>query len=123
MFGLILIILFLMGIYWLLSIQKHRSCKKLIKKRKPVKKESKYMPISFVPVEDNIVPSHASHTNKMNNKLGNVNSSQGIGPGLLEVVIPSDFYQFSSRPGEYDWPSGSIMPDYIFNGDGVHRRI
>ena len=75
------------------------------------------MPPDFVPVEDTIVPNAASHTNKMNNKLGNVNSSQGYGPGILEVVIPSDYYQSTSRPEEYNWPSGSILPDYIFNSE------
>ena len=69
---------------------------------------------SPVPIEDHIVPTHASQTNKMNNMLGNVNSSQGIGPGLLEVVVPSDFYWSTKPPQKYRWPSGSILPDYIY---------
>lgn len=91
------------------------------KERKP-KRLPKIRPHDFVPVEDIIVPTSASQTNKMNNKLGNVNSSQGYGPGILEVVIPSDYYQFSSRPGEYYWPSGSILPDYIYN-NSTHKKI
>jgi hypothetical protein len=69
---------------------------------------------SPVPVEDHIVPTHASHTNKMNNMIGNVNSSEGVGPGLLEVVVPSDFYWSTKPPEKYRWPSGSILPDYIY---------
>lgn len=70
----------------------------------------------FVPVEDNVVPTHASHTNKMNNMIGNVNSSQGVGKGLLEVVVPSDYYQYPLVPTDTEkrWPSGSILPDYIY---------
>lgn len=120
MIGIILIIIFLIGLFWLVSIQKKASCKKVVARQKVTCAKAQH---TFVPVEDHIVPTHASQTNKMNNMIGNVNSSQGVGPGLLEVVIPSDFYQFSSRPGEYDWPSGSIEPDYIYNGDGVHRRL
>ena len=120
MIGIILIILFLIGVYMLLSIQKKGTCKKVVEEQKV---SCAKVQNTFVPVEDYIVPTHASHTNKMNNKLGNVNSSAGYGPGVLEVVIPSDFYQFSSRPGEYDWPSGSIEPDYIYNDDGHHRRL
>ena len=69
---------------------------------------------SPVPIEAHIVPTHASQTNKMNNMLGNVNSSQGVGPGLLEVVVPSDFYWSTKPPQKYRWPSGSILPDYIY---------
>ena len=122
MIGFILILLFLTGMFFLLSIQRLKPLKKQYKLKKPYLRP-RTMPNDFVPVEDHIVPTHASHTNKMNNMLGNVNSSQGVDPGLLEVVIPSDFYQFSSRPGEYYWPSGSILPDYIFNQDGVHQKI
>jgi hypothetical protein len=122
MLGVVLIILFLTGVYWLLSIQKKRGCKKNVKKVAQKVSCAKAQH-GFVPIEGNIVPTHASQTNKFNNKIGNVNSSQGVGPGVLEVVIPSDFYQFSSRPGEYDWPSGSIMPDYIYNNDGIHRQL
>jgi hypothetical protein len=123
MIGFILILVFLIGLFWLLSIQRAvPPLKKETKVKKPYR-NPRTMPRTFVPIEDVIVPTSASHTNKMKNKLGNVNSSQGYGPGILEVVIPSDFYQFSSRPGEYYWPSGSILPDYIFNGDGVHKRI
>lgn len=128
MIGVVLIILFLMGVYILLSIQKKNECKRVVKGKE--QKEPKEPKVScakvqntFVPVEDHIVPTHASQTNKFNNMIGNVNSSQGVGPGVLEVVIPSDFYQFTSRPGEYDWPSGSIEPDYIYNGDRIHRRL
>jgi hypothetical protein len=122
MIGIILILFFLIGLVWLLTIQGGSCLKKRYKLRKPYK-HPRTIPSDFVPVEDTIVPTAASHTNKMNDKLGNVNSSQGYGPGILEVAIPSDFYQFSSRPGEYYWPSGSILPDYIFNGDGVHKRV
>ena len=112
MIGLILIILFLLGLYFLLSIQ-----------GKPVHRPYKRVMMNdFVPIEASVVPNAASHTNKMNDKLGNVRSSQGYGPGILEVVIPSDYYQFSSRPGEYYWPSGSIFPDYIYNGSH-HKKI
>jgi len=122
MIGIILILCFLIGLFWLLSVQRRVPLKKQHKLKKPYT-NPKTMPRDFVPVEDSIVPNAASHTNKMNDKLGNVNSSQGYGPGILEVVIPSDFYQFSSRPGEYYWPSGTILPDYIFNGDGAHKRL
>ena len=75
-------------------------------------------PNAPVPVEDHVVPTHASHSNKMNNMIGNVNSSQGVGPGLLEVVVPSDYYVKNKMPTEQTrryWPSGSILPDYIFD--------
>jgi hypothetical protein len=117
MIGLILIILFLLGLYFLLSIQ-NRPVSKPVRR---LYKHPKSMG-GFVPIEASVVPNAASHTNKMNDKLGNVRSSQGYGPGILEVVIPSDYYQFSSRPGEYYWPSGSIFPDYIYNGSH-HKKI
>ena len=52
----------------------------------------------------------------MNDMIGNVNSSQGVGDGLLEVVVPSDFYQYPLVPSDTkkQWPSGSILPDYIY---------
>jgi len=88
------------------------------RKQRVVKKRDslKYtvLDTSPVPVEDHIVPTHASHTNKMNNMIGNVNSSEGVGPGLLEVVVPSDFYWSTKPPEKYRWPSGSILPDYIY---------
>ena len=130
MIGFILILLFLISVFYLLTIQRKPSLKKKNKESQSHKdlykqeyKPSRTMPPDFVPVEDVIVPNAASHTNKFNDKIGNVNSSQGYGPGILEVVIPSDYYQFSSRPNEYYWPSGSILPDYIFNEDGVHKKI
>jgi hypothetical protein len=115
---IIIIILFLLGLYYLFLIQ-------IRQKRKEVYKHSKKartMPPSFVPIEDHIVPTHASSTNKFNNMIGNVNSSQGVGPGLLEVVIPSDFYDPELLPAEYKpyWPSGSISPDYIYKDDRIH---
>ena len=130
MIGFILILLFLISTFFLLTLQRKPSLKKQYKEDhqhkdlyKPSYKQSRTMPRDFVPVEDTIVPNAASHTNKFNDKIGNVNSSQGYGSGILEVVIPSDYYQFSSRPNEYYWPSGSILPDYIFNEDGVHNKI
>jgi hypothetical protein len=116
MIGFILILIFLLVLYLLINQPKPIPKKERKPKRLPKMRND------FVPVEDIIVPTSASQTNKMNNKLGNVNSSQGYGPGIHEVVIPSDYYQFSSRPGEYYWPSGSILPDYIYNGS-VHKKI
>jgi len=107
----ILCIVFILGLWYLISIQRARK----ILSKKP--RKTSYMPTTFVPIEAHIVPTHASQTNKMNNMIGNVNSSQGVGPGMLEVVIPSDYYSPKRLPSEYSgpyWPSGSILPDYIY---------
>ena len=110
---IVLLVFIFILIIWLLWLQLVLHTKT---PNKPLKKPYQnlgYMPTTFVPIETHIVPTHASQTNKLNNMIGNVNSSQGVGPGILEVVIPSDFYNSKSRPSEHRWPSGSILPDYL----------
>jgi len=78
----------------------------------------------FVPVEDRIVPSHASYSNKFNDQIGTLNA-EVIGPassdlgvqghGTQEVVIPSDWFMKATPPTEFDgpyWPSGRIQPEF-----------
>jgi len=71
-------------------------------------------PPGFVPVEDHIVPSHASYSNKFNDQIGTLNA-EVIGYGTKEVVIPSDWYMSREPPTEFDgpyWPSGRIQPEF-----------
>lgn len=83
------------------------------------------MPLSFVASEAEIVPTHASYSNKFNDVIGN--STSGIAPGsygVAEVVIPSDWYMFRTPPTEFDgpyWPRGSIEPDFIYPGSDPKR--
>ena len=68
----------------------------------------------FVPVEDRIVPSHASYSNKFNDQIGTLNADV-VGYGTQEVVIPSDWYMKVTPPTEFDgpyWPSGRIQPEF-----------
>jgi len=117
---LVLFLFSLFSLFWVLSIQKV-VVKPTRKEKRKIYKQIQDLPYyspSFVPVEDHIVPTHASQSNKMNNMIGNANSSQGVGPGLLEVVVPSDYYRKNKMPTEQTtryWPSGSILPDYIFD--------
>jgi len=82
---------------------------------------------TFVPVEDRIVPSHASYSNKLNDMIGTLNAE--LAPGALgapEVVIPSDWYMSRPLPVDYDgpmWPSGSIETDFIFPGSDPERPL
>jgi hypothetical protein len=71
-------------------------------------------PPGFVPVEDRIVLSHASYSNKFNDQIGTLNA-EVIGYGTQEVVIPSDWYMKATPPTEFDgpyWPSGRIQPEF-----------
>lgn len=113
---LLIVILFtvIFAVTFILALPVQKPLKKRYELKKPYL-QPKFMPTTFVPIESHIVPTHASQTNKLNNMIGNVNSSTGVGPGILEVVIPSDFYTLTSRPAEHKWPSGSILPDYIYN--------
>lgn len=83
-------------------------------------------PPSFVPSEARIVVGKASYGNKFNDVIGNFNS--GLAPGakgMVEVVIPSDWYMFRTPPTEFDgpyWPRGSIEPDFIYPGGGRPLR-
>jgi len=68
----------------------------------------------FVPVEDRIVPSHASYSNKFNDQIGTLNA-EVISYGTQEIVIPSDWYMSREPPTEFDgpyWPSGRIQPEF-----------
>jgi hypothetical protein len=119
------------GVWWLLSIQAQRKRDAIYKKgpsqltKKAVKEAEARGPTGFVPVEAVVVPTHASHSNKWNNQIGNYNSGI-IGPAQYEVVVPSDWYMSRTLPTEFDgpyWPSGSIAPDFIFPGSDPKRPL
>lgn len=70
---------------------------------------------SFVPMLDTVVPTHAHHSNKFNNIIGNQDSGT-IGPQIAEIAVPSDWYIQNKMPSDYlgrYWPRGSIEPDYL----------
>jgi len=80
---------------------------------------------SFVPVEDTIVPTHASYSNRLNDAIGTRNAELVV-PGAGEVVVPSDWFMSRELPTEYDgpyWPSGSIQPDFLFPGSDPKRLL
>jgi hypothetical protein len=80
---------------------------------------------NFVPVEDVIVPTHASYSNKLNDSIGTRNA-QLVVPGAGEVVVPSDWFMSRELPTEYDgpyWPSGSIQYDFLFPGSDPKRLL
>ena len=120
-----LIIIFFLGLAYLLSIQRPAPPPPP-PKPKPIQ-EAPTMPLSFVASEAVIVPSHASYSNKFNDVIGNATS--GIAPGsygVAEVVIPSDWYMFRTPPTEFDgpyWPRGSIEPDFIYPGADPKRPL
>jgi hypothetical protein len=116
-----LIVLFLLGIGYLLSIQQRIKTEAVYK---PSPKPITQYP-SFVPMEARVVPTHASHSNKFNNMIGNMNSEL-VGPGCPEIVVPSDWFRSSYLPTEFDgpyWPKGTIEPDYIFPGSDPKRPL
>jgi len=82
-------------------------------------------PPSFVPVEDRIVPTHASYSNKMNDMVGNMNAEL-VTPGFGEVVVPSDWYMKRELPTEYDgayWPPGGISHDFLYPGSDPTKPL
>jgi hypothetical protein len=79
----------------------------------------------FMPLEADIVPSHASYSNKFNDIIGNA-SSGIVGQGIKQAVIPSDWIDPRYMPTEYDgayWPSTQIMPDYLYPGGDPNRPL
>jgi len=91
----------------------------------PVTRVSNIGPTSFVPVEDHVVPTHASYSNKLNDSIGTLNADL-VGPGGYEVVIPSDWYMSRTLPTEFDgayWPSGSIQPDFLYPGSNPKQPL
>jgi hypothetical protein len=93
--------------------------------RTPPTQKSCTMAPSFVPIEADIVPTHASYSNKFNDIIGNA-SSGIVGEGVHEVVIPSDWIDPRYMPTEYDgayWPSTQIMPDYLYPGGDPKRPL
>jgi hypothetical protein len=119
------------GVWWLLSMQTQFKRDAIYKKgpsqltTKAVKDAEMRGPTDFVPVEDARVPTHASQSNKWNNKIGNHDSGV-VGPAHYEVVVPSDWYMSRTLPTEFDgpyWPSGSIAPDFIFPGSDPARPL
>jgi hypothetical protein len=121
-----LIVVFFLSLAYLLSIQTREPPPR---PPPPPKKlvETPMMPLSFVASEAEIVPTHASYSNKFNDVIGN--STSGIAPGshgVAEVVIPSDWYMFRTPPTEFDgsyWPRGSIEPDFIYPGSDPKRPL
>ena len=108
---------FIMGLHYLLHLQKKRETKR--------EEKQLYEPPSFVPMEDKIVPTHASYTNKFNDVIGNETSGI-IGKGVAEVVVPSDWYMSRTLPTEFDgpyWPNGGIQPDFIYPGSDPKRPL
>ena len=121
----------IIGVWWLLSIQGQLKREAIYKKgpsqltKKAVKEAEAKGPTDFVPIEHVRVPTHASQSNKWNNKIGNHDSGI-VGPAQYEVVVPSDWYMSRTLPTEFDgpyWPSGSIAPDFIFPGSDPKRPL
>lgn len=118
----LLLLAFLIGLYLLLGQQHERRRNANYTSHPP--NEFRPMPRTFVPMEDNVVPTHASQTNKLNNKIGNATSGI-VGEAGVEVVVPSDFYHSPYLPTDFAgpyWPSGSIHPDYIYPGGSRRMR-
>lgn len=115
----LIVILFLLCLWYLLSIQKQRELERKRAYDPPSAKTPKAEPLSFVPMLDTVVPSHASYTNKFNDIIGN-QDSQWVSPeNVPEVAVASDWFHWPYLPTEFDgpyWPSGSIAPDYIYPG-------
>jgi hypothetical protein len=115
-----LIFLFFVGIGYLFYLQQHRRTIIRAEVKKP-----KLQPLSFVPMEDRIVPTHANYSNKFNDVIGNETSGI-IGKGVAEIVIPSDWYMSRTLPTEFDgpyWPNGEIEPDFIYPGSDPKRPL
>ena len=111
---------FIMGLHYLLHLQKKRHVKQQEKKS-----EELVEPPSFVPMEARVVPTHASYSNKFNDVIGNETSGI-IGEGVREVVVPSDWYMSRTLPTEFDgpyWPNGGIQPDFIYPGSDPNRPL
>jgi hypothetical protein len=111
---------FVMGIHYLLHLQKKREMKKEDKKAADL-----VAPISFVPVEDIVVPSRASYSFKFNDTIGNYNSGL-MQPAKADVVVPSDWYMSSTLPTEFDgpyWPNGGGNPDFLYPGSDPKRPL
>lgn len=82
-------------------------------------------PISFVPMEDRIVPTHASYSNRMNDVIGNINSGE-VNDCQKEVVVASDWYMNHFLPTEFDgnyWPTGSVAPTFLYPGADPERPL
>jgi hypothetical protein len=113
------VIVFLIGLWYLLSIQKRREFERRRAYDPPKSASPKAEPLSFVPMLDTVVPSHASYTNKFNDVIGNQNSQWVSPENVPEVAIASDWFHWPYLPTEFSgpyWPSGSITPDYIYPG-------
>ncbi len=111
---------FVMGLHYLLHLQKKRQVKKEDKKAVDL-----VAPPSFVPVEAEVVPTHAYYSNKFNDVIGNYNSGL-MKPVKAEIVVPSDWYMSSTLPTEFDgpyWPNGRIQPDFIYPGSDPKRPL
>ena len=117
----IFILLFFIGIGYLLYLQQHRQTIVHVKTER-----QRIQPLSFVPMEDRIVPTHANYSNKFNDVIGNETSGI-IGKGVAEIVIPSDWYMSRTLPTEFDgpyWPNGlSPEPDFIYPGSDPKRPL
>lgn len=119
-FLLFAIVHFIMGLRYLLHLQKKRKEKQYEKKE-----VSRTEPPSFQPVEHRRVPTHASYSNKFNDVIGNYNSGL-VGPAEPEIVVPSDWYMSRTLPTEFDgpyWPNGGIQPDFIYPGSDPNRPL
>jgi hypothetical protein len=118
MIWVLLSVIFLIGIGILLYLQHHRVP---VVRVRPVPQQ----PLSFVPMEDRIVPTHANYSNKFNDVIGNETSGI-IGKGVAEISIPSDWYMSRTLPTEFDgpyWPKGSVEPDFIYPGSDPKRPL
>ena len=76
-------------------------------------------------MEDRIVPTHASYSNRMNDVIGNINSGE-VNDCQKEVVVASDWYMNNYLPTEYDgnyWPTGSIAPTFLYPGADPKRPL
>ncbi len=119
-FLLFAIVHFVLGLRYLLHLQKKRK-----EKRDEKKVVSRIEPPSFQPVEAHRVPTHAHYSNKFNDVIGNHNSGL-VGPAVPEIVVPSDWYMSSTLPTEFDgpyWPNGGIQPDFIYPGSDPKRPL
>lgn len=120
-----LIVLSLLGLWYLLSIQKRREFERRRPYDPPKSSQPKAEKLSFVPMLDRVVPSHASYTNKFNDVIGNENSQWVSPENIPEVAVASDWFHWPYLPTEFHgpyWPSGSIAPDYIYPGGRRRMR-
>jgi hypothetical protein len=123
--GVVLVMLLLGYLWYLLSQQRDLKVERQVayKPNPPGVQCAEVAP--WWPSIAEVVPSHASYSNKFNDVIGNENSGI-IGEGVGEVVIASDWYMSRYLPTEFDgdyWPNGGIQPDFLYPGGDPARPL